>query len=58
MKVKYRCIDEDNNTWQCTNCGYIVSLEADGPYENGWDRCPSCGEEIDHPEDDDDEQHP
>lgn len=52
MKVKYRCIDEENNTWQCTNCGYIVSLEADGPYENGWDRCPSCGEEIDHPEDD------
>lgn len=42
----YRLIDEEHNTWQCKVCGYIVSLEADGPYENGWNRCPACGEPV------------
>ena len=50
IEINYRCIDDEHNTYECMNCGYIVSFEADGPFENGFDRCPSCGEKIKHRE--------
>lgn len=48
-KTKYKRIDEEHNTYQCEACGHIVTLEADGPYENGVDYCAHCGREIIHP---------
>lgn len=41
--VRYMPIDKANNVWQCKHCDYIQQFEADGPYENGWNVCPSCG---------------
>ena len=31
-KCKYKIID-GHNIYQCEACGYIVELEADGPFE-------------------------
>lgn len=42
----YTCIDQEHNTWRCEACGHMETFEADGPTENGWDLCPSCGREI------------
>ena len=42
-KCKYKIIDEEHNIYQCEACGYIVELEADGPFENGLDYCAHCG---------------
>ena len=42
-KVRYKNIDKKHNVWQCRHCDYIQRFEADGPYENGWNVCPSCG---------------
>lgn len=41
--VRYRSVDRDNNVWQCRHCHYLQQFEADGPCENGWSYCPSCG---------------
>ena len=48
-KTKYKLVDQDHNTWMCQECGYIASFEADGPFENGWNVCPHCGDVIDDP---------
>ncbi len=48
-KCKYKIIDEEHNIYQCEACGYIVELEADGPFENGLDYCAHCGREVVHP---------
>ena len=48
-KCKYKIIDEEHNIYQCGACGYIVELEADGPFENGLDYCAHCGREVVHP---------
>lgn len=47
-KCKYKRIDKDHNTYQCTECGHILTFEADGPFENSTDFCPKCGKQIDH----------
>lgn len=43
LSVRYTPADRDNNVWQCRHCSYLQQFEADGPYENGWNVCPSCG---------------
>lgn len=47
--VRYHCIDCHHNTWMCHGCGYITKFETDGPFENGWNVCPHCGQTIQHP---------
>lgn len=49
-KTKYCLIDEASNTWRCQECGFMASFEADGPFENGWNVCPRCGDVILHPD--------
>ena len=49
-KTKYQIVDKENNTWMCQECGYLVDFEADGPFENGWNVCPHCGDMIDRAE--------
>ena len=51
-KTKYRLIDEASNTWMCQECGFMASFEADGPFENGWNVCPHCGDAILRPDED------
>lgn len=45
-KAIYACVDKEHDAWTCRRCGYIENFEADGPTENGWRFCPSCGKEI------------
>lgn len=45
-KTKYMLVDTDHNTWMCQECGFMVSFEADGPFENGWNVCQHCGDMI------------
>lgn len=39
-------VDEEHNVWKCEKCGALNRMEADGPFENGWDFCPQCGRRI------------
>lgn len=48
--VRYRRLDRRRFVWECCGCGHIEQFEADGPYENGWNVCPSCGRQILLPE--------
>lgn len=41
--VRYGRADRAHNVFACRRCGYMQQFEADGPYENGWNLCPSCG---------------
>jgi len=41
--VRYGRADRAHNVWKCRRCGHLQQFEADGPYENGWNVCPSCG---------------
>ena len=45
-ETNYICVDEENNVWQCETCLELEGFEADGPQENGWRFCPSCGRKI------------
>ena len=42
-RTPYRLVDREHNIWQCPVCGHLAQFEADGPYENGWNMCPHCG---------------
>lgn len=44
--VRYGRADRKHNVWNCRRCGHMEQFEADGPYENGWNRCPVCGGTI------------
>lgn len=44
--TRYECIDPEHNVWICMKCGFVQQFEADGAFENGFDFCPHCGEEI------------
>lgn len=46
----FRCVDDDHCVYRCGNCGELWKFEADGPFENGWNRCPKCGLLIKRPE--------
>ena len=42
----YTQVDQEHNVWQCETCRVLEQFEADGPQENGWSFCPSCGRKI------------
>lgn len=44
--VRYGRADRAHNMWNCRHCGHLEQFEADGPYENGWNLCPTCGGTI------------
>lgn len=44
--VRYGRADRRHNVWKCRHCGFVQQLEADGPYENGWNVCPACAGTI------------
>lgn len=43
QQTSFRPMDDEHHVWQCGNCGTLWPFEADGPFENGWNRCPKCG---------------
>lgn len=47
--VRYGRADRANNVWNCRRCGHLERFEANGPFENGWNVCPSCGGVIVRP---------
>lgn len=55
---KWICIDEEGNTWQCTNCIKLGKNDwwqfNDGtPQDNEMDYCPHCGAKMGGEQDDD-----
>lgn len=40
---KWKCVNDDEGIWMCTNCGNEISLEAGTPAEFEWLFCPYCG---------------
>ncbi|MBQ7346060.1 MAG: DUF3846 domain-containing protein [Oscillospiraceae bacterium] len=40
--VRYGRADRKHNVFCCRRCGHLERFEADGPYENGWNWCPTC----------------
>jgi predicted RNA-binding Zn-ribbon protein involved in translation (DUF1610 family) len=45
-KCDYSLIDEDYNTWECSNCNYEGIIVEGTPEENEIRYCPHCGFEI------------
>ena len=58
MKIKYKSMsspyipyihaswdlwDDNTNTYKCSNCGELWTLNADTPEENNMNYCPKCG---------------
>lgn len=41
--VRYTRADRKHNLWRCRLCDHMEQFEVDGPFENGWNVCPSCG---------------
>lgn len=39
---KWKCVNDDENVWMCTNCGNEISLEVGNPAEFEWLFCPYC----------------
>lgn len=40
---KWKCVNDDEGVWMCTNCGNEISLEVGNPAEFEWLFCPYCG---------------
>lgn len=39
--------DEDDNTWECSECGGLLLVNDGTPHENDWHFCPYCGTKLD-----------
>ena len=38
--------DDNTNTYKCSNCGELWTLNADTPEENNMNYCPKCGAKM------------
>lgn len=43
---KWKCVNDDENVWMCSNCGNEISLEVGSPAEFEWLSCPYCGAKM------------
>lgn len=43
MRGKWKCVNDDEGIWMCTNCGNEISIETGNPVEFEWFLCPHCG---------------
>lgn len=46
MDCIYTLVDDDTNTWECSNCREWWTLIAGLPIDNNMKYCPQCGAEI------------
>lgn len=44
----YDLWDEESNTYKCSNCEELWTLNSDSPKENNMNYCPNCGLRIKH----------
>ena len=44
---KWKCVNDDEGIWMCSNCGNEISLEVGSPAEFEWLFCPYCGANMD-----------
>lgn len=42
----YTLVDEDTNTWECSDCREWWSLNSGSPTNNHMKYCPFCGSNI------------
>jgi NAD-dependent SIR2 family protein deacetylase len=42
----YTFIEDDYNTWECSNCREWWIINDGTPYENRMEYCPCCGSKI------------
>jgi DNA-directed RNA polymerase subunit RPC12/RpoP len=40
---KWKCVNDDEGIWMCSNCGNEIFLEVGSPAEFEWFFCPYCG---------------
>lgn len=43
---KWKCVNDDECIWMCSNCGNEISLEVGSPAEFEWFFCPYCGAKM------------
>lgn len=43
---KWKCVNDDEGIWMCSNCGNEISLEVGNPAEFEWFFCPYCGAKM------------
>lgn len=43
---KWKCVNDDEGIWMCSNCGNEISLEVGSPAEFEWFFCPYCGAKM------------
>lgn len=46
MECIYTLIDDDINTWECSNCKNWWQLTYGTPKDNKMEYCPYCGSKI------------
>ena len=39
--------DEDNNTWECSNCAELYTIMEGNIRDNKYNYCPNCGAKMD-----------
>lgn len=42
VRGEWKCIDEENEAWECSVCGKVWCLYGT-PIDNGMNYCPNCG---------------
>jgi Zn finger protein HypA/HybF involved in hydrogenase expression len=42
----YTLVEDDSNTWECSECREWWSLECGTPEDNRMNYCPKCGSKI------------
>lgn len=45
VRGEWKCVDEENEAWECSVCGKIWCLYGT-PIDNGMNFCPKCGADM------------
>lgn len=43
VRAHWKCVDEESNSYECSNRGELWTLNAGNPEENNMNFCPQCG---------------
>lgn len=46
VSANWQTFDEDDNTYQCTMCDFVLCLITGIPEENSYHYCPQCGTKM------------
>ena len=45
VRGEWKCVDEENEAWECSVCGKVWCLYGT-PIDNGMNYCPKCGADM------------